>query len=233
MGNFDRQHILVQWGGKLPGNEEWSCGIRMANNFTGDNTSTMPDSSDLQSWLDGAVATAVKEFHQRPATKIHGAAKLSFVKANIIKSDGHYLDTNTHEHVYPDHGGGGSSPLYPNQVALVVSLTTAVGRGPAHRGRFYLPLPTLALDGATGLALGADCAEIAGSAKAFIEALSDTPGVDTSGAVNAVVMSRKTGAPATHRVTGIEVGRVLDTQRRRRRSLLEDYSKVAVDTGVF
>jgi predicted peroxiredoxin len=38
------------------------------------------------------------------------------------------------------------------------------------------------------------------------------------------VFSRKQGAAGNRKVTGIEIGRVLDTQRRRRRSLAEGYA---------
>jgi hypothetical protein len=61
------------------------------------------------------------------------------------------------------------------------------------------------------------------------QAVSDT--VDTlRTAVNAVnadyemaIFSRKAGSPGNRRVTGNLVGEVLDTQRRRRRSLVENY----------
>jgi len=68
--------------------------------------------------------------------------------------------------------------------------------------------------------------------KTFLEAISDVPGVDLPSSPGAVVMSRKAGAPTTRIVTGVDVGRVLDTQRRRRRSLPESYSHVAVDQGI-
>jgi hypothetical protein len=46
------------------------------------------------------------------------------------------------------------------------------------------------------------------------------------------VMSRH-GSGSTHKITGCKIGRVLDTQRRRRRSLPENYRIVAIDTGTF
>lgn len=233
MGNYDRNHILVQWGGTLPGKEEWSCGVRMANDMVGNNMSSLPSAGELQTWLDGSLKDAVQAFHTRATSHISGWCLLTFVKANIVGMDGRYVDNITHEHVFTPTPGDSVSPLYPNQVALVASLTTGLARGPAHRGRFYMPLPAIALEPSTGAIAVGGAIDVAGSVKTFIEALSDTPGIDIASDVNVCVMSRKTGAAATHKVTGVEVGRVLDTQRRRRRSLDEQYAATDVDLGVF
>jgi hypothetical protein len=210
-GPFDTSHLYLQWGGKLPGNEQWSCGLRMAPV----NAST---SLDPQGMLAG-VTTAVQTFHTAPAAWINSAVKLSFVKLNYINPAGHYAEDRTFESILADLPGGAQAavPLHPNQVALAVSLTTGVSRGPAHRGRFYLPMPSIGPD-ADGLIAAAARDAVKAPTLAFIAALN---------AVNAnydvAVMSRKLGAPAHRLVTGVEIGRVLDTQRRRRRSLHEMY----------
>lgn len=233
MGDFDRMHFIIQWGGTLPGDEEWSCSLRMANNFTGDTPISFPAAEDVQEWVDGAVKDAVLAYHTRGDTHISSGVKLTFCKANIVKMDGHYLSPISHEHLFTPTAGGGGAGVHPNQVALVVSLLTGLARGSAHRGRYFLPMPNLAVDQTDGLIGEAYALDVATSTRTFLEALSDTPGVDTSSTVNVVVMSRKSGAPATHKVTAIEVGRVLDTQRRRRRSLPETYRRSIVDFGVF
>lgn len=231
MSNFDRMHILLQWGGKLAGGEEWSNSMRMANDATGDVSSNFPDWDTLQGWVDGYMADAVQAFWE--STTIHTTAKLSFLKANIVKMDGHYLDQRTHEHTFPDLPGGSNSPQYPNQVALAVSLTTDYTRGPAHRGRFYVPVPAAPLEAATGLITDTSATTFANSAAALVIALSDTPGVDALWRLNVCVMSRAVGKAATNKVRGVAVGRVLDTQRRRRNAIQEDYHEIAVDLGEF
>jgi len=131
-GPFDSTHVYVQWGGKLPGNEQWSCGLRMYN-ATGGTLANDPA-------VLNAAAIAISAFHNRATSYISSSAKLSFVKANVIGTDGHYVAPTTLETVLADVPGGGSaSNPYPNQVALAVSLVTGFSRGPAHRGRFYLP----------------------------------------------------------------------------------------------
>jgi hypothetical protein len=210
IGPYDSNHLYVQWGGKLPGNEQWSCGFRMRKKTPG----AVDDGTGLLVGISGAIAT----FHADPHARIGPGAKLSFVKVNAIDTTGHYLGTGTNQALYGDLPGGfAGGPVHPNQVALVVSLTTGFSRGPAHKGRFYLPLPGVFVLG-SGLIDAADAV-----------AVSDT--VDTlRTAVNAVnadyemaIFSRKAGAPGNRRVTGNLVGEVLDTQRRRRRSLVENY----------
>lgn len=209
-GPFDSPHWYLQWGGKLPGDEEWSCGLRMAaiGAFTPAN-----DMAALTS-----AKNAVQAYHVSPLTYISGTAKLSFVKMNLIGTDGHYVDDSTLEIVVADVGGGGPAQQpHPNQVALAVSLTTGFSRGPAHRGRFYLPLPGQMVD-EFGLIDAGSANDVSTATDTFIGALN-------AHTVNSkvAVFSRKSGAAQHRLVTGNQVGRVLDTQRRRRRSLLENY----------
>lgn len=227
---FDRTHLLVVWGGTLPGGEIWSNSLRMAGSETGENPAGIMTSGDLQTWLDGELKGEVSVWHQSTSSRIHSSCKLTYVKANYIKPDGHYYDINTHEYVYPTPlPGAVSTPTYPNQVALAVSLTTGRDRGYAHRGRFYSPMPGLdvAADGLVSIALATN---VAAAAKTFIESLSDIPGPDLGVSdLNVVVMSAA-GAGHTHPVTGVEIGRVLDTQRRRRQELKEAYVAATIVT---
>jgi len=211
VGPFDSEHVYVQWGGKLPGNEQWSCGLRMYSTVGGG--SLTRDSAFLTS-----VKDAIQAFHVSPNTNISAAAKLSFVKANNITVDGRYKDAVTEEVVVADVGGNGPpAPIHPNQVALVISLVTGFSRGVAHRGRFYMPLPCQAV-GTDGLIDASSQMYAKNAGNALITALNAiTPNLQVG------VFSRKLGSPGHRKVTGVEVGRVLDTQRRRRRSLTELY----------
>lgn len=210
-GPFDATHLYLQWGGKLPGGEEWSCGIRLAN------TGSAP--TGMSSGMLTSYTTAVQAFHVATNTGISSHAKLSFVKCHPINTDGHYLDENSWISVLADVAGGiaMTDPVYPNQVAWAVTLTTGFSRGPAHKGRFYVPLPTCPTR-AAGLTDVTYATNLSGTVDTLVAALN---------AVNAdydvAVFSRKAGAPAHRLVTGNLVGRVLDTQRRRRRKIGEDY----------
>jgi hypothetical protein len=210
-GPFSDPHLLMQWGGTLPGLEQWSCSMRFKSV-----SGTILTPNDQDAMLPGVV-TALKAYHARPASLIASGALLSYVKLNTIGTDGHYEIDTTSESIFADTAGGNSAAAPANQIALVVSLETGFSRGPAHEGRYYSPLCP-ALPGADGLIVAADATSCHGSVTTLLAALN---------AVNSnfklAIFSRKSGAPASRLVTGARVGRVLDTQRRRRRSLAESY----------
>jgi len=210
VGPFDQNHLYLQWGGKLPGNEQWSCGMRLY----GPPATAVADAASL---YDDMVAP-IRAFHVAASTYICTGAKLSFIKLNAIGPDGRYLAPATNETVMADVAGGGpASPSHPNQVALAISLETGFTRGPAHSGRFYMPLPGFGV-AADGLMAASDRDLVKASATTLLGAINATNAIWKVG-----VFSRKLGAAGHRAVTSIAVGRALDTQRRRRRSLVENY----------
>lgn len=206
-GPFSSAHFYVQWGGPLPGDEEWSCGFRMLN--PGGHSV-----SDSQAMLVG-VSAAVASFHTRAGTQIGSQARLGYVKVNSISTNGLYTQETTQQATFANLPGSGTASPYPNQVALVVTLETGFSRGVANKGRFYLPLPIapVASDGRIE-------SQNAQAVDTSAELLRTNVNAVVPGYVMAV-MSRKAGAPGARAVTSCTVGRVLDTQRRRRRSLVE------------
>jgi hypothetical protein len=210
VGPFDDTHIYVQCTGKLPGNEEFSWGFRMAN--------TAGNGFVYSAGMHTAITTAVKAYHINSESNISPRVFLTGVKMNLINVDGHYSEPLTHEQNFPDLAGGGVATItLPNQITTAVSLTTGFSRGPAHRGRWYLPIPSNFVDDTGRIGTGAQGA-LVGTTTTFIAACNAA-----SADWKMAVFSRKAGAAAHRLVTGCEVGRVLDTQRRRRRSLLESY----------
>lgn len=209
-GPFDSPHLYVQWGGKLPGGEQWTCGFRLRKKSAG--------VIDSGAGLLVGVSAAIVNYHTSASTRLSQAAKLSFVKVNAIGTDGHYSSPGTNQALYPDTGGAQTGdPIYPNQVTLAVSLTTGFSRGPAHRGRFYLPLPSQGLL-ATGVIQPAAAVLVSEATDGLVTAVN---AVNTDYEV--AIFSRKAGTPGNRKVTGNLVGTVLDTQRRRRRSIAENY----------
>lgn len=226
---YDKRHVLAVWGGTLAGGEIWSCSLRLASTGSGP-TAPVPTQEDLIGWMESTAKDAVQAFHQRATTKIHVGCKLTFLKMNVITVDGRYEEEGeTHEYLYaPVVPGGSSGIMHPTQVALVVSTTTDYTRGHAHRGRFYLPNPALEVDAVDGTISAADANGVAASAGTFIKELADQPGPDPLQTDMKVAVMSRAGAGRTNYVTGVEVGRVLDTQRRRRNALPENYQHVTV-----
>lgn len=106
----------------------------------------------------------------------------------------------------------------PPQLAVCVTLTTA-RVGPTGKGRLFLPLmhpPTLE-------DRRLDAASAGQIATAIRNMISDTNGTVGFGSVS-VVSSKGAVSP----VTGVRVGRAVDTIRSRRSSLPEDYVNLAI-----
>lgn len=230
-GPFSHEHGYLQWGGVLPGDEIWSVGLRLGalNNFL--LGSFDYEGTDVDALLDYYV-TKITAFHQRAVSMISSRAQLDFVKLNKINVEGKYADQgNSHvRFLNPKINGGGVGNAPPNQVALALTLTTDVQRGPANKGRIYMPLP-MCVPAPDGLISIADATSIMHSFRTLLEDISDTPGIDGAETPDVLVMSRKAGSPAARYVTGVKVGRVLDTQRRRRNHLKENYVTEPVDFG--
>jgi hypothetical protein len=109
------------------------------------------------------------------------------------------------------HGIEGS-PSLPYEVATAVSLQTDY-RGPSGRGRLYLPPPAVQGVGAGGILNATHVGGALGGVLAVINAIkANTPYV-------ALVVSPR--RLFLHTITSINVGRVPDSQRRRRRSQSE------------
>lgn len=212
-GPFNGPHYYVQWGGTLPGGDEWSNGLRLVARL---GVTSLPDYSSV---MHTAVTDAIKAWHSGATTFISPRAVLTHVKLNKIDASGHYALPTTNEQLVANLPGSGAvANTPPNQVCLAISLTTDFSRGPAHRGRFYSPLPTLPVQ-ADGRITSGDRDAVRDSAHDLLTALNNAnPNLQVG------IMSRKLGAPTSNFVVGIEVGRVLDTQRRRRNKLVEAYS---------
>jgi hypothetical protein len=147
------------------------------------------------------------------------AVKLTTVKLNLVGPDGKYADPSgsvTYDLPTPGVGTGGLG-VAP-QVALAVTLTTANKRGLAHVGRFYHPAPSsdVASDGMIATAFAQ---QHANDAAKLVNDLNTT----------FLAQGFRVGVASDVRegkflpVTGVKVGRVLDTIRSRRTKFGEAY----------
>lgn len=218
---YAQPHYLLSFGGPLRSSgEQWSMGLRVLG-------SVLTPAAELTQ-LE-ALRTALASAWTAQAIS-SSAAQLEWCKYNQIGLDGRYVRavTNRYDWATPVNGGGAATNVYPNQISLAVSLTTAFNRGLANMGRIYFPLPSGAIDPGTGVMNPPAQELMRGHASGFIDALN---AVITHGAIG-VASKVRTGAQ--HTVTGVSVGRVLDTMRSRRTSLTEDRIDVALtNTGGF
>lgn len=177
--------------------------------------------------LLAAVAAAVADWWDD--TGVNGPevavqARLTSIKLNRIGTDGKYVDAATMEHVYGSFiSGGGPNVFLPPQLATVATLRTDVERGKASKGRMFLPVCSgfniVGSDGRASSAAALRCAQGVASLIDRINTIYNSPpGVATPGHV--AIMSN-IGSGTTRTVTSVTVGRVTDTMRSRRSSLIE------------
>lgn len=106
------------------------------------------------------------------------------------------------------------------QICLVTTLTTTRSRGRGSKGRFYSPA-VVATPAANGRIAPDQVLNHVGQSTALI---SDINGLG----LGPVSVMSSLGAGSSLPVTGVRVGGVLDTQRRRRNQLSEEYQAAPV-----
>jgi hypothetical protein len=200
------------------GGEQWSTGF-----FIGEENADADHPTQL---LADAVRDAWEVFHESATSYIGNGYTFEQVKLASINADGH-TDLENVVYSYPATAVAGAisgaTLRLPPQCSLVATLTTERVRGLASKGRMYLPGITLSVD-ANGKLSTTQAGNVATNLQGFFNAISgsfDMP--------NKVILAAKgTGLlPAltaqNEPVTGIRVGDVIDTQRRRRNALVELY----------
>jgi hypothetical protein len=211
---YAEPHIHLTWGGTLFGVETWSNGLRISH--------PQPDSPELmlgwaQNYIDEATE-AITTWWKTGNLVSNSRAFLTWVKMQPVGTDGRYLaGQDTNERLLTTPGEPGSGSVQPAQLAIVHTLLTSRPRGLGSHGRIYVPCGYDVQN--DGLMFPTDCGNMAQVTANLIQALAsmDNPGLGT----NVQVMSTR-GISAT--VERVGVGRVIDTQRRRRRNLPEEYA---------
>lgn len=214
-----RHKLLTVIGTAFGGTEDWSFGLRIRPTGVAD----VPEVTQAQ--VD-ALAPAVSTFFAAPPSLISAAYRLTAIKLAPVGVDGKYPPGEVAvEHVYPG-GLPGNSPVsgnvWPAQCCMVVTLETALPRGRASKGRFYVPALSSLVDVTTGQ-IPDPTTGLLNPAKTLLNAINTT--VDVG---KVAVMSKLGVSGTSNYVTQLSVGRVPDTQRRRRRSLNENRVRVVL-----
>lgn len=200
--------MRLQFGGKLFDTEEWSTGLHMSGVIVG-----TIEPAQFQA--------AVTEFFNAPALPWQKNSSLEYIKFNEINSlTGKYVEATSHTFNLNSPPFRGGAAMGVPQVALAVGLTTPRARGRGHAGRMYIPA------GIINSSFPADgrltVAEAGGCAGALVNFINACNSVDL--ATDVVVFSK--ADQTVTQVTGARCGRVYDTIRSRRTSLLEEHVRV-------
>jgi hypothetical protein len=209
---FPGQHMLLSFGGPLYVGEQWSVSLRSTPNFADGDTAGLD-----------AIAQAVSTWFTTGAPIIGAAARLAYVKFNRIGPDGKYVGATTNRVDFTPVRGGNTVATHPPQISLVATLETGVTRGLANRGRMFLPCPVAGVDGNGRISANA-ALEVATKVAGLLSTLNALTPYGETRVYSAV------GSGASRLVTGVTVGRVLDTMRSRRTSITEERS-AAVAVG--
>lgn len=178
-----------------------------------------------------AIAAAWQTFFTASGSNISTSYKTTGIKmANLDPVTGKTVLSEVVHHYYPTPIGGVTGTNTPApQLSLVATLTTAVERGLGNKGRMYLPGVAIGVDSSTGKVTGASRTSLVGTLKTFFDTINGST-VATGDVINASQGSKPPliGDPINRKVTGVKIGDVYDTQRRRRNELVEVYSSQAL-----
>lgn len=225
---YDRESYYLTWGGTLFLAEQWQCGLKFGPGLGTSITEPVFNLigltdiwDDLVTWFQSGNSGA----------QIGSAAKLTWVKLAVLKTDGQYkFEPRLYEGPAPV--APPVTTTYPAQVAYCVSLWSGQTLGRANHGRFYVPVPSAIVGQASdGLLTAAQANQMRDAAKTMITAVAgeiDTIDIPTM----PMIMSKLSSAPDPNApgvskvIEEIGVGRVLDTQRRRRNHLNESMNYI-------
>lgn len=228
---FDHRYITVI-GDCYGAAERWQFGLRTLKQDASNEAIALAYAPIVEAWWRGTGYAAGDRCYWGTDYR------LTELKVATVQQDGTYpADTESYSHFYLPPIAGPQALTIRNspQEAIAVTLTTGIPRGLASKGRIFLPPSQQSQQlGADGRLDTATCLAVARYVKQFITALNADA---TEGPV--MVMSRGRGVPTynaekkrveydyptpgpSNAVTGVRVGRVVDTIRRRRRQLVED-----------
>lgn len=223
-------------GDAYSGTERWQFGLRF--NYGGASEQVLADALAVyvKDWWNGTGYTSGTNSWRAPNTH-----RLTEIKVARIGTDGLYVPGTDSASNYPGNLTGSGTPGYNQapQDTVAVTLLTAKPRGYASKGRIYPPQSIEMQLGADGKLPTVKAAILAASFKKLLD------NINASSYVGQVaVYSKGKGVPSydtAHNritytypnvgtkepVTGVSVGLVMDTQRRRRRQLLESVRQEA------
>lgn len=208
------------------GLEEWTTGF-----YLGD---VAADAADPGNNTASAIAPYWTTYFTGSSSKTSTRYRTTQIKVSQLELDGD-VDLNMiniYDYPAPVVGTNPGAGL-PPQISLAATLTSDNQRGLASKGRMYLPGVNVGVQDATAKIGDIERGNIKDGLKTFFDAVN----ADATIAGYVILASKghkvKEAPPSTlfhylegvnARVTGLRVGNVYDTQRRRRNGLVEQYS---------
>lgn len=203
------QVMRVSILGSMPSGEEWSVNPVYAIGGDFGTTVSAEQCQTIATAIAAIVVPTGITQNLSSAVAVTGAR----VEARTLAGD---LESQGEAFKAVPATGSGSSP-HPFQTSIVSSLRTSRA-GASGRGRLYWPVLSMSLGTSTVRPTAATVTSFMTGVKTYLSSIESAIEVTLTG-VSLVVWSRK--LLQTNNVTAIQVGDVLDVQRRRRDSLIE------------
>jgi hypothetical protein len=208
------------------GTEEWSTGF-----YLGD---TGADAADPGTVTASAIHTHWTTFFTHANAHIATTYLTTQIKVSQLQTDGDVDLEKIDIYDYPTAiaGVSGGAPL-PPQLTLAATLTSDRQRGLASKGRMYLPGINLPIFAGDPHVSSTEQGQIATQLKTFFDSVNAdaniggyavlaSKGIKITDSQDPKVYYYEAGITA--RLTGLRVGNVYDTQRRRRGDVVEVYT---------
>lgn len=216
-------YIKLSWGGSMADGEEiWTCGLHFANQ----NADVLGGAwTSIDETVMSDIAEAISTMHGTSGLSIPQDVRLEWVKVALIGRDGRY-EKAPKEHIYPIFKPGGTTGAYIPQVATVVTLQSDKYKDPGKFNRYYVPSlgPTGSGDYKHTKAKTDSIAEANSTMLNELNNIFD--GLSGQMGLRAAAVNQRTAS--YEYITKVKVGSILDTQRRRRNKLVEEYSEFPV-----
>ena len=222
---YDRQSILISWLFDILGEDEvavTSLHVSGTTSFDASAALGGVSGADLIS-LQGAMTTLMSNSDLQWGN----FSRETGIKLAALDTSGHYLEEPLVADIGSPASGSSTGNVFP-QDTVVVSLRSPSTFGQANRGRMYLPHCCINRVTATPFMNGTAIAAVATAAQVFLNAVNDVMNTGSDPAIIQIMSSKGTGAAKA--VTTCAIGNVLDTQRRRRNRLVEQYTSRAVSS---
>jgi hypothetical protein len=210
---YTQPFIQCVIGGNVDAGTEtdiWQIGLKVT--YT---EQFISDELNMNKFVNDLKADALK-WWASIGTSYSSRTSLSFVKANVIGTDGFYMNKGQSFRLdFPEQPGSFGQQTLPSEVAFVVTLLTPINRGLASKGRVYLPAPGQGTQNELGL-VSDNFATLCRDATAqLIRDVGDVPGIDGPQGIGDVAVMSDVRLGATQKVTGVRTDNLWDTQRRR------------------
>lgn len=216
---YDRRHFKLTFGGNIREDiDEWTTGIRIAPSSIG----TVVDWASTTQQLGVRMVPIVTAFWNAIRSSVSSGMDFRWIKLAPIGTDGKYIpgvDPYIYDLETPNSGGRGGDSSGP-QASIVLSLRTNRNRGPATKGRMYLPLSGALPRGNTFKLPTSIIKTTVEAGQTFIRALE----LNHEGSIFAPFIMSGIGSGAINAINFVLVGDMLDTQRRRRNKFTEEYT---------